>query len=41
MANDQSLIAAGYDDFLCDLKERIRSAQMRVVLALYRELVLL
>lgn len=41
MANDQSLIAAGYDDFLRDLKERIRSAQVRAVLAINRELVLL
>ncbi len=41
MANDQSSIAAGYDDFLRDLKERIRSAQVRAVLAVNRELVLL
>jgi len=29
MANDQSSIAAGYDDFSRELKERIRSAQVR------------
>src|SRR5436190_15817941 len=31
----------GYDDFLRDLKERIRSAQVRAALAVNRELVLL
>lgn len=41
MANDRSSIAAGYDDFLRDLKERIRSAQVRALLAVNRELVLL
>ncbi len=41
MANDQASIAEGYDDFLRDLKERIRSAQVRAVLAVNRELVLL
>jgi predicted nuclease of restriction endonuclease-like (RecB) superfamily len=41
MADDQSSIAAGYDDFLRGLKERIRSAQVRAVLAVNRELVLL
>lgn len=41
MANDQTSIAEGYDDFLRDLKERIRSAQVRAVLAVNRELVLL
>ena len=41
MAKDQSPIAAGYDDFLRDLKSRIRSAQVRAVLAVNRELVLL
>ncbi len=41
MANDRSLIAAGYDDFLRELKERIRNAQVRAVLAVNRELVLL
>lgn len=41
MADDQSSIAAGYDDFLHGLKERIRSAQVRAVLAVNRELVLL
>jgi len=41
MPNDQASIAEGYDDFLRDLKERIRSAQVRAVLAVNRELVLL
>lgn len=41
MANDQFPIAEGYDDFLRDLKERIRSAQVQAVLAVNRELVLL
>ena len=41
MANDQSSKAAGYNDFLCELKERIRGAQVRAVLAINRELVLL
>lgn len=41
MANDQSSIAVGYDDFLCELKERIRNAQVQAVLAVNRELVLL
>lgn len=41
MANDRASIAEGYDDFLRDLKERIRSAQVRAVLAVNRELVLL
>jgi predicted nuclease of restriction endonuclease-like (RecB) superfamily len=41
MANDQASIAEGYDDFLRDLKQRIRSAQVRAVLAVNRELVLL
>ncbi len=41
MAKDRSSIAKGYDDFLRDLKERIRSAQVRAVLAVNRELVLL
>ena len=41
MSNDQTSIAEGYDDFLRDLKERIRSAQVRAVLAVNRELVLL
>lgn len=40
MPNDQSSMAEGYDDFLRDLKERIRSAQVRAVLAVNRELVL-
>lgn len=41
MANDQASIAEGYDDFLRDLKQRIRSAQVRAVLAVNSELVLL
>jgi predicted nuclease of restriction endonuclease-like (RecB) superfamily len=41
MSNDQASIAEGYDDFLRDLKERIRNAQVRAVLAVNRELVLL
>lgn len=41
MANDWASIAEGYDDFLRDLKERIRNAQVRAVLAVNRELVLL
>jgi predicted nuclease of restriction endonuclease-like (RecB) superfamily len=41
MANDRASIVEGYDDFLRDLKERIRSAQVRAVLAVNRELVLL
>lgn len=41
MVNDRASIAEGYDDFLRDLKERIRSAQVRAVLAVNRELVLL
>ena len=35
MSNDRASIAEGYDDFLRDLKQRIRSAQVRAVLALY------
>ena len=41
MANDQSPIADGYNDLLRDLKERIRRVQVRAVLAVNRELVLL
>ena len=41
MANDQYPIAEGYDEFLRDLKERIRRAQVQAVLAVNRELVLL
>ena len=41
MANDQSPIVADYDDFLRELKERIRTAQVRAALAVNRELVLL
>ncbi len=41
MANERALIPEGYDEFLGDLKERIRSAQVQAVLAVNRELVLL
>ena len=41
MADKQSPIAAGYYEFLQELKERIRSAQIRAALAVNRELVLL
>lgn len=39
MAKNQSPIAAGYNDFLHQLKERIRSAQVRAGLAVNSELV--
>lgn len=39
MARD--LIPSGYDDFLRELKERIRQARVRAALAVNRELVLL
>jgi predicted nuclease of restriction endonuclease-like (RecB) superfamily len=35
------LLPAGYDEFLRELKERIRSTQIRAALAVKRELVLL
>lgn len=35
------LLPTGYDEFLRELKERIRSAQVRAALAVNRELVLL
>ncbi len=41
MADRLSATPAGYDDFLRDLKERIREAQVRAALAVNRELVLL
>ena len=41
MADKQSPIAAGYYEFLQELKERIRSAQVRAALAVNQELVLL
>lgn len=41
MANNQFPTVEGYDRFLRDLKERIRSAQVRAALAVNRELVLL
>ena len=34
-------VPAGYDAFLKDLKERIRTAQLQAALAVNRELVLL
>jgi len=36
-----SMRPEGYEDFLRDLKQRIRTAQVRAVLAVNRELVLL
>jgi len=36
-----SPLAEGYDDFLRDLKERIRGAQIKAALAVNRELVTL
>jgi len=36
----ESLVPPGYDAFLKELKERIRSAQLRAALAVNRELVL-
>ncbi|MGI8586704.1 MAG: PDDEXK nuclease domain-containing protein [Chloroflexia bacterium] len=41
MAHDIVPLAEGYDDFLRELKERIRTAQLRAGLAVNRELVLL
>ncbi len=41
MANERTLIPDDYADFLGNLKERIRSAQVRAGLAVNRELVLL
>jgi len=41
MDRSRALAPEGYDDFLRDLKQRIRGAQMRSVLAVNRELVLL
>lgn len=41
MAKDKFPIAAGYDDFLRELKERIHRAQVQAVLTVNRELVLL
>ena len=37
----RELIPSGYDDFLRELKERIRQAQVRAALAVNREPVLL
>jgi len=41
MANNQFPAVEGYEQLLRDLKERIRSAQVRAALAVNRELVLL
>lgn len=41
MADLQTISPEGYEDFLRDLKERIRSAQVRAVFAVNRELILL
>lgn len=41
MSKRSSLLPDGYDDFLHNLKERIRTAQVRAALAVNRELVLL
>jgi predicted nuclease of restriction endonuclease-like (RecB) superfamily len=41
MADDKIEISRDYEDFLRDLKERIRTAQVRAALAVNRELVLL
>src|SRR5437773_7876222 len=41
MTDRLALHPEGYDDFLHDLKERIRVAQVRAALAVNRELVLL
>ena len=41
MVEREPLLPQGYDAFLRDLKERIRSAQTRAALAVNRELVLL
>ena len=38
---EDRLLPTGYDEFLQELKERIRSAQVRAALAVNRELVLL
>jgi predicted nuclease of restriction endonuclease-like (RecB) superfamily len=41
MAGSRTLIPEGYDEFLRDLKQRIRAAQVKAVLAVNGELVLL
>jgi len=41
MSDDRSLTPEGYGDFIRDLKDRIRAAQVRAGLAVNRELVLL
>ncbi len=39
MSFDTQLPSAGYDDFLRDVKARIRTAQVKAALAVNRELV--
>ncbi|WP_404790861.1 YhcG family protein [Altericista sp. CCNU0014] len=41
MAKNLPIVGKGYDEFLRDLKERIRTAQIKAALAVNRELVLL
>src|SRR5581483_5090305 len=41
MAGSRNRIPEGYDEFLRDLKQRISAAQMKAVLAVNRELILL
>ncbi len=41
MTEHLSLVVEGYDDFLRDLKERIRSAHVKAALAVSHELVTL
>jgi DUF1016 N-terminal domain len=41
VAKNPLIVGKGYDEFLKDLKERIRTAQIKAALAVNRELVLL
>jgi predicted nuclease of restriction endonuclease-like (RecB) superfamily len=41
MSNLQSIIPEGYEDFLRELKQRIRDAQVRAIFAVNHELILL
>jgi predicted nuclease of restriction endonuclease-like (RecB) superfamily len=41
VAKNLPIVGKGYDEFLRDLKERIRTAQIKAALAVNRELVLL
>jgi len=41
MARDKEVVPEGYQALLGDLKERIRSAQIRAALSVNRELVML